>query len=88
MLRLDVPVHVQEWMTVLEPFCLHTESLCHPKDSPMEICNIRLTVLDTQRFPKNFSRPYCLISLNDVAVAKTACLEGSLTAWDEDFVFG
>eukprot|EP00117_Sycon_ciliatum_P015030 scpid53072/ scgid4063/ Ras GTPase-activating protein 1; Ras p21 protein activator; p120GAP len=83
------PEDKEEWMTVLEPLCLNAERFGGQKGSHMEICNIRLTVLDTQKFPKNCSRPYCLISLNDVAVAKTSCLEGSAPpiAWDEDFVF-
>lgn len=77
----------QEWVATLKPLCV-TQCAKPPKvDRLRELRCLQLHVLTAHRLPyKLVPNPFCVISLNEVRVAKTKVMSGPDPTWDEEFI--
>nr|XP_018914787.1 PREDICTED: ras GTPase-activating protein 1-like isoform X2 [Bemisia tabaci] len=78
----------QDWISALRPLCV-TQMTRSPKVQRLrELRCLQLHVLNAHRLPyKLVPNPFCIISLNQVKVAKTKDKSGPDPVWDEEFVF-
>ncbi|XP_046400706.1 ras GTPase-activating protein 1 isoform X2 [Ischnura elegans] len=77
----------QDWISALKPLCV-TQMTRSPKVQRLrELRCLQLHVLDAHRLPyKLVPNPFCIISLNQVKVARTKVKNGPDPVWDEEFM--
>lgn len=77
---------VQDWIAAIKPLCV-TQMTRSPKVQRLrELRCLQLHILDAHRLPfKLVPNPFCIISLNQVKVARTKVKSGSDPVWDEEF---
>ncbi|XP_059490373.1 ras GTPase-activating protein 1 isoform X3 [Neocloeon triangulifer] len=78
---------VQDWISALKPLCI-TQMTRSPKVQRLrELKCLQLHILDAHRLPfKLVPNPFCIISLNQVKVARTKVKTGLDPVWDEEFL--
>lgn len=74
-------------MSVLQPLC--NSSKKDRKSASGRVLeqtrSLVVNIIDAQRLPRNAPKPYCLISLDDVSMARSQTVEGSQPVWEEEF---
>ncbi|XP_026288101.1 ras GTPase-activating protein 1 [Frankliniella occidentalis] len=77
----------QEWISALRPLCV-TQMTRTPKIPRLrEMRCLELHILNAHRLPyKLVPNPFCIISLNQVKVARTKVNTGPDPLWDEEFL--
>ncbi|KAK9506674.1 hypothetical protein O3M35_008566 [Rhynocoris fuscipes] len=77
----------QDWIAAIKPLCV-TQMTRSPKVQRLrELRCLQLHILDAHRLPfKLVPNPFCIISLNQVKVARTKVKSGSDPVWDEEFI--
>ncbi|KAL0271640.1 UNVERIFIED_CONTAM: hypothetical protein PYX00_008669 [Menopon gallinae] len=77
----------QEWIAALKPLCV-TQVAKSPKIERLrELRCLHLHILNAHRLPQKLvPNPYCVISLNEVRVARTKVKSGPDPIWDEEFI--
>lgn len=77
---------VQDWIAALKPLCV-TQIAKSPKVEKLrELRCLQLHILDAHRLPyKLVPNPFCIISLNQVKVARTKTKGCPDPVWDEEF---
>ncbi|EEB13509.1 Ras GTPase-activating protein, putative [Pediculus humanus corporis] len=77
----------QEWITSLKQLCITQFAKPSKVDRLREIRCLQINVLSAHRLPhKLVPNPFCVISLNEVKVAKTKVMTGPDPTWDEEFI--
>ncbi|XP_014259409.1 ras GTPase-activating protein 1 [Cimex lectularius] len=77
----------QDWISAIKPLCV-TQMTRSPKVQKLrELRFLQLHILDAHRLPfKLVPNPFCIISLNQVKVARTKVTGGPDPVWDEEFI--
>lgn len=77
----------QDWINALKPLCV-TQMTRSPKVQRLrELRCLHLHILDAHRLPyKLVPNPFCIISLNQVKVARTKVKTGPDPVWEEEFI--
>ena len=71
----------------MKPLCVPQQSRAPKMQRLRELRCLHLHVLDAHRLPaKLVPSPYCVISLNQVKVARTKVQSGPDPVWDEEFI--
>lgn len=77
----------QDWIAALKPLCVTQQTRAPKVQRLRELRCLQLHVLDAHRLPyKLVPNPFCIISLNQVKVARTKVKTGPDPVWDEEFV--
>ncbi|KAL1117878.1 hypothetical protein AAG570_004191 [Ranatra chinensis] len=86
-LSADSADSAQDWIAALKPLCV-TQMTRSPKVQRLrELRCLQLHILDAHRLPFKFvPNPFCIISLNQVKVARTKVKNGPDPVWDEEFI--
>ena len=77
---------LEDWLSVLKPMCV-TQMVRAPKVAKLrEVRSLQLTISEAHRLPfKLAPNPYCIISLNQVKIARTKVKSGQDPVFDETF---
>ncbi|XP_046678395.1 ras GTPase-activating protein 1 isoform X4 [Homalodisca vitripennis] len=77
----------QDWINALKPLCV-TQMTRSPKVQRLrELRCLQLNIIDAHRLPsKVVPNPFCILSLNQVKVARTKVKTGPDPVWDEEFI--
>jgi len=77
---------LEDWLSVLKPMCV-TQMVRAPKVAKLrEVRSLQFTISEAHRLPfKLVPNPYCIISLNQVKVARTKVKAGQDPVFDETF---
>ncbi|XP_064475272.1 ras GTPase-activating protein 1-like isoform X2 [Ornithodoros turicata] len=78
----------QEWVTALKPLCIPqaTRNAGH-EANVSQVRSLSLTLLEAHRLPVRLApHPFCIISLNQVKVARTQVKCPPDPIWEEDFL--
>jgi len=77
----------QDWIAALKPLCVTQQTRAPKVQRLRELRCLQLHVRDAHRLPyKLVPNPFCIISLNQVKVARTKVKTGPDPVWDEEFV--
>lgn len=81
----------QEWIQVLRSTCSRTGWSTTSRTSKRgvkQLKSLSLHVLEAHKIPTKYvSMPYCVISLNDIRIARTPLVPGPDPVWNESFLF-
>ncbi|XP_026463003.1 ras GTPase-activating protein 1 [Ctenocephalides felis] len=77
-----------DWLTALKPLCVPQISKAQAKVPRLrELRCLSLHILDAHRLPLRLvPQPYCVLSINQVRVARTRVKSGPDPVWDEEFI--
>ncbi|ODN03089.1 Ras GTPase-activating protein 1 [Orchesella cincta] len=76
---------LQEWITILKPLCIPQMARAPKIARLRELKCLTLGILEAHRLPyKLVPNPMCIVSLNQVKVAKTKVKSGYDPVWDEE----
>jgi Ras GTPase-activating protein 1 len=76
----------EDWMAMLKPMCIPQMARAPKVAKLREVRSLTLTVSEAHRLPlKLVPNPYCVISLNQVKVARTKVKTGQDPIFDETF---
>ncbi|XP_033127219.1 ras GTPase-activating protein 1-like [Anneissia japonica] len=77
----------QAWIQAIRSYCSRVARPAN-KSGLKQLKSLALTVLEAHKMPaKQLPHPYCVISLNDVKVARTQVQEGNRPIWNEEFIY-
>ncbi|XP_070541978.1 ras GTPase-activating protein 1-like isoform X2 [Ptychodera flava] len=82
---------MQEWMQTIRQYCSRSQRLQQHsnmvKKGVKELRSLTVHVMDAHKLPvKQAPHPYCVLSLNDVKVARTQVQTGPDPVWNEAFI--
>jgi Ras GTPase-activating protein 1 len=76
----------QDWLSMLKPMCVPQMARAPKVAKLREVRSLTLTISEAHRLPyKLVPNPYCVVSLNNVKVAKTKIKTGQDPVFDEIF---
>ena len=76
----------EDWISMLKPMCIPQMARAPKVAKLREVRSLTLTISEAHRLPcKLVPNPYCVVSLNQVKVAKTKMKSGSDPVFDETF---
>ncbi|XP_040572741.1 ras GTPase-activating protein 1 isoform X2 [Lepeophtheirus salmonis] len=76
----------EDWISVLKPMCVPQMARAPKVANLRDVRSVQLTISEAHRLPyKLVPNPYCLISLNQVKVAKTKIKSSQEPVFDETF---
>ncbi|OXA62813.1 Ras GTPase-activating protein 1 [Folsomia candida] len=77
---------LQEWLQIIKPLCIPQMARAPKIARVRELRCLTLVILEAHRLPyKLVPNPMCILSLNQVKVARTKVKTGYDPVWDEDF---
>ncbi|XP_014294601.1 ras GTPase-activating protein 1 [Halyomorpha halys] len=77
----------QDWITAIKPLCVAQMARSPKVQRLRELRCLQLHILEAHRIPYKFvPNPFCVISLNQVKVARTKVKNGPEPFWDEEFI--
>ncbi|CAG7728475.1 unnamed protein product, partial [Allacma fusca] len=78
---------LQDWIGILKPLCVPQMARAPKIARLRELRCLSLGILEAHRLPyKLVPNPMCILSLNQVKVARTKVKTGYDPVWDEEFV--
>ncbi|XP_033634432.1 ras GTPase-activating protein 1-like [Asterias rubens] len=90
-LNAETPQLAQEWTQVLRSCCIRaswTQTTRAKTSGIKQLKSLSLHILEAHKIPtKQISHPYCVISLNNIKVARTPIQPAPDPLWSEEFVF-
>ena len=76
----------EDWLAMLKPMCVPQMARAPKVAKLREVRSLSLTISEAHRLPgKLVPNPYCVVSLNQVKVAKTKVKSGQDPVFDETF---
>ena len=66
--------------------CQGTSRVPSLRRGAKQIRSLSVGVVEAKKLPKH-CHPYCVVSLDDIKLAKTQAKEGTDVLWNEDFKF-
>ena len=81
----------QEWIQAIKPYCMDQQQVKKiPKSvfTPLtELRSLQLKIYDARKLSmKHVPHAYCIVSLNEVKVARTQVKDAPDPCWDEEFM--
>ncbi|XP_065836924.1 ras GTPase-activating protein 1-like [Oscarella lobularis] len=85
-LRADTKETKRQWMDMITKTCQGTSRVPSLRRGAKQIRSLSVGVVEAKKLPKH-CHPYCVVSLDDIKLAKTQAKEGTDVLWNEDFKF-
>lgn len=79
---------LHDWVSAIRPLCVSQNARLPRVAELRELRCLQLAVLESYRLPvKLVPNPFCVISVNQVKLARTKCKTAPEAVWSEQFVF-
>ncbi|XP_014669624.1 PREDICTED: ras GTPase-activating protein 1-like [Priapulus caudatus] len=86
-LYADSPEDAQEWMRKIKPLCYQAVQPSSLQNRVKELKSLHINILDAKRIPVKLApQAFCVVSLNDVKVARSRTQSTPDPVWEEEFL--